>query len=200
MGRLTKKLKSQLVFIVALALIMAVLAGYNIYLVLANRQAAIKMAEQQEELEEEKARLEELKKGIAGELAEYYPGYRVIKDEFTGNAEKLSGELEGEIVNIAQLKEITSARLDAAIDYRDKFTASGIPGPLEAFYEYELEFIESDIETIKEVLLYYGSDSYSTYDVTAIGELYRKTGLLCQKAQEELKSTYSRYELGYLLE
>lgn len=179
---------------------MAVLAGYNIYLVLANRQAALKIAGQQQELEEEKARLEELKKGIAEELAEYYPGYRIIKDEFTGNTEKLSAELDGEIVNIAQLKEITSARLDAAIGYRDKFRALDTPAALEAFYEYELGYIESDIETIREVLLYYGSGSYSTYDDSAIGELCRKTGLLLHKAQEELKSTYSRYELGYLLQ
>jgi hypothetical protein len=200
MGKLTKKIKCRIAVIAVLALITAALTGYNIYLAAVNRQQALKLAAEQAELEEEKARLEELRIKMAGELKEYYPCYRDIKGEFIEEVEGLSEELQGEIVNMAQLKEITSARLDAAIDYRNKFTALDTPGPLETFYQYELEYIGSDIKTIKEVLLYYGSGSYSTYDDGGIGELYGKTELAHRKAQEEFRSVYSQYGLEYLPE
>ncbi len=179
---------------------MALLAGYNICLILINRQSAMEMAGKQAELEEEKAKLEELKKEIAAELAEYYPGYRAIKEEFIEEAAGFSEELKNDIINMAKLNEITSARLDLALDYRDKFVALDTPAPLKTFSSYELEYIESDIQTIREALLYYGSGSYSTYDDSNLNELYIKTDLLYRKAQEELHSVYIQYGLEFLFE
>ena len=105
----------------------------------------------------------------------------------------------GEFANIGQLKELTTERLNAAKDYREKLNGIDTPKPLETFLAYELEFIESDIETIGMVLSYYRSESYSTYDDSELKELYIKTDSLLHKAESELQKVFNQYELEYML-
>ncbi len=191
------KLKSKIIILIVFISIAALLIGYNIYSV-ERQKIEARLEEEREKLEKEM--LEELKSRETIELAEYYQKYAPIKAEFIGKAAELSAEAQDIIINTTQLKELTSERLDAAKDYRGKLTAIDTPEPLETFLVCELDFIESDIETIGMVLSYYGSESYSTYDDSELKELYRKTDSLLLKAGEELHRVYSQYELGYLLE
>jgi len=201
------KLKNEIAILIVLVLVALLLIAYNIYSVEMQKREDIRQAEEEARLEEE-ARKEEEKQRLerekwseeTGELAEYYPDYKAIEEEFSIESSRLQEELKDHIANVAGLKEIASARLEAALDYRDKFASLDAPAPLETFYKYELEFIESDIETIREILSYYESESYSTYEEGGLNELYRKTVLLYGRAEEELTNVYSKYELDYLFE
>lgn len=193
------KLKSETaILIVFISIAVLLVVGYNIFSMEMQKKEAIRQLEEEARIEREM--LEELKSRETVELAEYYQKYAPIKAEFVGKAAELSEEVQGEIINTTQLKELARERLDAAEDYRGKLTGIDTPKSLETFYEYELEFIESDIETITSVLSYYDSGSYSTYNDSELKELYRKTYSLLHKAGEELNRVYSQYELGYLLE
>jgi hypothetical protein len=195
------KLKNEIIILIVLILAASLLVFYNVYSVEMQKREDIRQAEEEARLEEERQRLAEEKwSEEAGKLAEYYPDYKAIAEEFIIESSQLQEELKGHIANVASLKEIASARLDLAVDYRDKFAALNTPAPLKTFSSYELEYIESDIQTIRDVLLYYESGSYSTYDDSDLKELYRKTVLLYSKAEEELTNVYSRYELDYLFE
>ncbi|MCJ7471533.1 MAG: hypothetical protein MUP02_01810, partial [Actinobacteria bacterium] len=186
------KLKSEIIILVIFILIAAILVGYNIFSVEMQKKEA------QRQLEEEV--LEELRSRETIELAEYYQDYKLIKSEFTNKAAWLSGKMGGEFANIGQLKELTTERLNAAKDYREKLNGIDTPKPLETFLAYELEFIESDIETIGIVLSYYGSESYSTYDDSELKKLYMKTDSLLHKAEGELQKVFNQHELEYMLE
>ncbi len=189
-----------------LVVIMVGLVGYNVFSVEMRKIEAQRQLEEIARLEEERARieremLEEIKSKETKELVEYYQNYNLLKTEFVKKAAELSEKMEGEIINIEQLKELTTQRLNAAEDFRRKLTQIGdVPGPLETFYDYELEFIASDIETMSLVWSYYNSGSYSTFDDSEIEELYKNTNLLLLKAEEELQRVYSQYDLEYLLE
>jgi len=189
-----------------LVVIMVGLVGYNVFSVEMRKIEAQRQLEEIARLEEERARieremLEEIKSKETKELVEYYQNYNLLKTEFVKKAAELSEKMEGEIINIEQLKELTTQRLNAAEDFRRKLTQIGdVPGPLETFYDYELEFIASDIETMSLVWSYYNSGSYSTFDDSEIEELYKNTNLLLLKAEEELQRVYSQYDMEYLLE
>jgi hypothetical protein len=189
-----------------LVVIMVGLVGYNVFSVEMRKIEAQRQLEEIARLEEERARieremLEEIKSKETKELVEYYQNYNLLKTEFVKKAAELSEKMEGEIINIEQLKELTTQRLNAAEDFRRKLTQIGdVPGPLETFYDYELEFIASDIETMSLVWSYYNSSNYSTFDDSEIEELYKNTNLLLLKAEEELQRVYSQYDLEYLLE
>lgn len=86
---------------------------------------------------------------------------------------KLSGEMKKEFVNMSQVKEFTSDRLDTAMKYRDKLILiENIPAPLENFHNCELDFVNSDIKTIELVLSYYDSGNYSIFNELEIKKLY----------------------------
>jgi len=193
------KLKSEIIIFIALISIAALLAGYNVFSVEMQKIETSRQIEERQRFEREM--LEELKSRETRELAEYYQKYRPIKAEFVGKVAELSEEAQDKIVNVWHLKELTTARLEAVVEYREKLTGIGdLPELLDTFYNYELEFIESDIEAISIVLSYYKSESYSTYDDTEIKKLYKNKNLLFLKAEEELQRVYGKYNLGYLLE
>src|SRR4030042_7051471 len=163
------------------------------------KKEAIRQMEEEERARLEEEMLEELKSKETIELAEYYEDYKLIKAEFVGRAAELSAEARGEIVNVTQLKEITTERLEAAKDYREKLNGIDTPKPLKTFLACELEFIESDIKTLNLMLSYYGSESYSNFKNSAIEKLYENTRSLLLKAEEELRRVYEQYNLGSML-
>src|SRR4030042_4894012 len=120
------KLKSETAILIVFISIAALLVvGYNIFSMEMQKKKAIRQLEEEARLEEERQRLEEemleeLKSRETVELAEYYKDYKPIKAEFTGKAAELSEEAQGEIGNVAQLKELAGERLEAAKNYREK--------------------------------------------------------------------------------
>ena len=191
-------LRKEKIILLILAVTTAVMVGYNVFSVESQKLEVRMQIEEGARIEEEM--LEKLKSKETIELAEYYEDYKLIKAEFVGRAAELSAEARGEIVNVTQLKEITTERLEAAKDYREKLNGIDTPKPLKTFLACELEFIESDIKTINFVLSYYGSESYSNFKNSAIEKLYENTRSLLLKAEEELRRVYEQYNLGYLLE
>ncbi len=189
--------KSKIALVILLAAV--ILVGLNVILVEHGKIAAEREAREEERLKREM--LEEIKLEEAREVVEYYLEFEPARDEFIKETIELSEEMESEFVNIDRIKELVSRRLDAAIAFRDKFLMiESVPSPLETFHDYELEFIKSDIETIGLVLSYYDSESYSTYNSSILNELYLKTGLLYQRAEEELYNVCRQYEMRYLFE
>jgi len=200
------KSKSKIIISILLVLIAVLLIGYNVFSVEMQKIETQRQMEESARLEEERERLEremleELKSKETKELAEYYQKYRPIKAEFIENTTELSKKMEDKIINTEELKEFTTQRLDAARDYKEKLIGIGnVPEPLETFFSYELEFIESDIKTVNLVLSYYNSESYSDFNDSVIEKLYQNTRSLLFKAEEELQRVYRQYELEYLLE
>ena len=200
------KSKSEIIISILLVLITVLLVGYNIFSVEMQKVETQRQMEESARLDEERERLEsemleELKSKETMELAEYYRKYRPIKAEFIEKTAELSKKMEDKIINIGELEELTIKRLDAARNYKEKLIQIGnVPKPLETFFSYELEFLESDIKTVSLVLSYYGSESYSGFNDNAIEKLYENTRYLLLKAEEELQRVYSQYELEYLLE
>jgi hypothetical protein len=180
--------------ITALLVAAVILVCLDVILVEHGKVVAEREAYENERIKREL--LEEIKSEEAREVTRYYLELMPVRDEYIKGAVELSRELENEFVNIGQVKELTSERLDGATAYRDKLLlAKNIPAPLENFYNWELDFINSDIETIELVLSYYDSGNYSTFDGLKIKESYIDTGSLFMKAEEELKKVIDYYGL-----
>lgn len=200
------KSKSEIIISIALVLVVVLLVGYNIFSMEMQKIEAQRRLEEEARLEEERERserevLEELKSEETKELAEYYQRYRLIKDEFIKKTAELSEKMKDEVISTGELKELTTERLDAARDYKEKLIGIGnVPKPLEAFLSYELEFIESDIKTVNLVLSYYDSESYSGFNSSAIDKLSEDTQSLLSRAEKELQRVCERYGLEYLFE
>lgn len=190
--------KEKIILTVLVAVII-VLVGCNILLVEYRKIAELRQMEEKARIEREI--LEAIRLQEAEEIAEYYQKYKPLKAEFIEEAAYLSEKMKEKLVSVDNLSEIAAGRLDAAEDFRQKLTRIvDVPEPLETFYDYELEFIASDIETMSLVLLYYNSNSYSTFNDSEIEELYENTNLLFLKAEVELQRVYRQYDLEYLLE
>ncbi|MDD5658993.1 MAG: hypothetical protein PHR39_03145, partial [Actinomycetota bacterium] len=67
------------------------------------------------------------------------------------------------------------------------------------FYRYEMEFLDSDIKLWTLINSYYLLEDFSNFDLNKIDEANKKSHELYLKAQEELKTVYNKYELGYFL-
>ena len=200
------KSKSEIIISILLVLVVVLLAGYNVFSVETQKIETQRQLEEEARLEEERERieserLEEVRSEEARQLAEYYGEYGPIKAEFMEKTTEFSEKIDDKIINTAELKELTTGRLEAALDYKEKLVGiENVPAPLEAFSIYELEFIESDIKTINLVLSYYNSTSYTDFNSSAIDKLYNDTESLFNRAEEELRRVYEQYDLGYLLE
>jgi len=193
------KSKSEIIISILLVLIAVLLVGYNVFSVEMQKVETQRQMEESARLEREM--LENIKIEEAKEIAEYHQKYSPLKDEFIEKVNLLSEKIKNEVVDTSELKELTMKRLDAARNYKEKLTRiRNVPEPLETFFSYELEFLESDIKTVNLVLSYYDSESYSDFNDNAIEKLYENTRSLLLKAEEELQRVYEQYDLGYLLE
>ncbi len=176
------------------ALLVAVLILVCLDVILVERGKAIVEREAYEEEKMRRELLEDIKSEEAREVARYYLELAPARDEYIKGVVELSGELENEFVNIGQVRELTSDRLGIASSYIDKLLlVENVPDPLENFHNLELDFINSDIETIDLVLLYYESGNYSTFNEVEIKKSYADTESLFLKADGELKRVINYY-------
>jgi len=191
------KIKEKII-LTAVATVMIILVGYNVYLV---EEAKIEAARQAEEdARREIEMLEEIRSTEAREIAEFDRDYGALKDEFAAGVDDLSAKLNSQVSSIYELKDITTQRMDASKKLEDGLSQMSIPGPLEGYYELEVKFLESDINAMALVLDYYSSGSYSTFDDSGLEELYENNNLLFLKAQQEMQRVYEEYDLEYLLQ
>ena len=190
------KIKEKIILIAVAAMI--ILVGYNIYLVENQKIEATRQAE--EDVRKEIEMLEEIKSAEAREIAEFDRDYGMLKDEFTGEVDELSEKLKSQISNIDELKEITAQRMDASKLLKEDLSRMGIPAPLKDYYEFEMKFLESDIEAAAQVLLYYSSGSYSTFDDGEIDRAYCERSYWLREAEDEKERVYGQYDLENLLD
>ncbi len=187
------------VILTVLTAAMIVMVGCNVLLVECRKAAEVKQVEENVRIKKEM--LEAIRLLEAEEIAEFGCRYQPVEDEFMEQANLLSEKMKEKFISVDNLSEIAGERLDAAEDFRKKLIQIGdVPGPLEAFYGYVLEFAENDIETADLVLSYYKSGSYSTYSKDELEELNKDNNLLFLRALEELERIYKEYDLGFLLQ
>lgn len=190
------KIKEKII-LTAVAIVMIILVSYNVYMV---EEAKIEAARQAEEdASGEREMLEEIKSAEAREIAEFDRDYRALKDEFAVVVDELSKKLNLQISNIDELKEITQQRMDASKELKEDLNQMCVPAPLEDYYKFEMKFLESDIETVAQVLLYYNSGCYSTFDKGEIDRAFRDRSYWLRKAKAEKERVYGQYNLEYLL-
>lgn len=197
-----------IIFSSVLIVIMIVLVGFDVFLVEKTKVEVGRIMEELAKIEYlktelRKAEIELLKQKVEKtsiEIIEFDEKYRVVKNEYTENVNELSKKINSEILNIDELKELTTQRINVSKKFKNKLSQMNIPGPLEDFYEFEMEFLNNDIETMALILAYYNSDSYSTYNDDKLKEAYEKSNLWFLKAEEEMSRVYREYNLEYLLE
>ena len=198
----------EILFSSVLIVVMIVLVGFDVFLV---EKTKVEVGRIMEELarieylktEFKKAEIELLKQKVEKtsiEIIEFDEKYRVAKNEYIKKVNELSKKINSEILNIDELKELTTQRINVSKKFKNKLSQMNIPGPLEDFYEFEMEFLNNDIETMALILAYYNSDSYSTYNDDKLKEAYEKSNLWFLKAEEEMSRVYREYNLEYLLE
>jgi len=186
---MTLKIKEIIVSIVLVVLMLAAV-GINVYLVENGKIEARREREMLEEIRSEEAR----------EIAEFDQDYGALKDEFEGVVNELSGKIKSQASNISELKEITIQRMDASKGLKEYLSRMEIPAPLDDYYEFEMKFLDSDIEAAAQVLLYYSSSSYSTFNDTEIARALQERDYWLSEAEEEIKRVYGQYELENLLD
>ena len=197
-----------IIFSSVLIVIMIVLVGFDVFLVEKTKVEVGRIMEELAKIEYlktelKKAETELLKQKVEKtsiEIIEFDEKYRVVENEYTEKVNELSKKINSEILNIDELKELTTQRINVSKKFRNKLSQMNIPGPLEDFYEFEMEFLNNDIETMALILAYYNSDSYSTYNDDKLKEAYEKSNLWFLKAEEEMSRVYREYNLEYLLE
>lgn len=204
---MTKKNKG-IIFSSVLIVIMIILAGFGVFLVEKTKVEVGRIMEELAKIEYlktefKKAEIELLKQKVEKtsiEIIEFDEKYRVVENEYTEKVNELSKKINSEILNIDELKELTTQRINVSKKFKNKLSQMNTPGPLEDFYEFEMEFLNNDIETMALILAYYNSDSYSTYNDDKLKEAYEKSNLWFLKAEEEMSRVYREYNLEYLLE
>jgi len=194
---MTLKIKEIIVSIVLVVLMLAAV-GINVYLVENGKIEATRQAE--EDARREREMLEEIRSEEAREIAEFDQDYGALKDEFEGVVNELSGKIKSQASNISELKEITIQRMDASKGLKEYLSRMEIPAPLDDYYEFEMKFLDSDIEAAAQVLLYYSSSSYSTFNDTEIARALQERDYWLSEAEEEIKRVYGQYELENLLD
>ncbi|GAG53558.1 unnamed protein product [marine sediment metagenome] len=197
-----------IIFSSVLIVIMIVLVGFDVFLVEKTKVEVGRIMEELAKIEYlktefKKAEIELLKQKVEKtsiEIIEFDEKYRVAKNEYTKKVNELSKKINSEILNIDELKELTTQRINVSKKFKNKLSQMNMPEPLEDFYEFEMEFLNNDIETMALILAYYNSDSYSTYNDDKLKEAYEKSNLWFLKAEEEMSRVYREYNLEYLLE
>jgi hypothetical protein len=150
------------IVLAAVITVMIMLVGYNIFLVEYKKAEERRRAEQAARIEREA--LDKIRSWEARELAEFDQEYGKIMDKFIEEAGELSEKANLRVSSIGELKELTTQRMDASKEFKDKLSGMDIPRPLEDYYKFEMEFLESDINTMALILDYYNSGNYSAYD------------------------------------
>jgi len=155
-------------------------------------------AKKQDELNKIKLLITQKNKESAN-LVIFNDKYTKIRLDFYSNVEEISTKLESKVNSLEDIRKLTSDRIKLAQDYKAKLNLIAIPPQLANFYNYEMEFIDSDIKLWEIVNAYYNLDDLSKFDINKIYEESQKSHNLFLKSQEELKAVYTKYGLDYFL-
>ena len=203
--------KKDMIISVALISVMAVLLGYNFYIVQGVRAVTWKREEYHSGLEAQQLEKAAMRKTVkdrinakkyqrqktVNEIVEFNGKYILIRDNFLGKVESLSTKFDSGVVSIEELKQLTAERIAASEMFKQELLSiNRIPEPIEDFYGILSEFLEKDIENWNLILAYYsGGDPQEDLDLS-----YRNINDLYHKAEDKRIRTYIAYELEDLLE
>ncbi|MCL4386057.1 MAG: hypothetical protein M1326_07075 [Cyanobacteria bacterium] len=179
---------------------------FNVYLVGFEKSELNKIKIQQEQINVKKQdELNKIKLLItqknkeSANLVIFNDKYTKIRLDFYSNAKEISAKSESKFNSLEDIRKLTNDRIKLAQGYKAKLNSIAIPPQLANFYNYEMEFINSDIKLWEIVNAYYNLDDLSKFDINKIDEEARKSHNLFLKAQEELKAVYTKYGLDYFL-
>ncbi|MCE5330328.1 hypothetical protein LLG07_08380 [bacterium] len=180
---------------------------FNIYLVEFEKHEMKMIKETQGKIADDlQAKLNKVKTEIAkknkdsSNIISFNDQYLKIRQDFYLGIKEISEEVNNSKVNsLDDIKQLTSERIMLAKTYKSQMNSLNVPGVLNNFYKYEIEFLDSDIKLWNIVDSYYGLEDFSKFDLSKIDDENQKSRELYLKAQEELKSVYNKYELDYFL-
>lgn len=179
---------------------------FNVYLVEYEKYEFNKIKIQQEQIARIlQDRLNKIKEEITrknketSELLSFNDKYTLIRRDFYLKVKEISAKADNKVNSLEDIIKIADERIKLAQDYKDKFGSLAIPPQLKIFYNYEMEFLDSDIKLWNIVNAYYRLDDLSKFDINKIDEESQKSHELYLKAQEELKTVYIKYGLDYFL-
>ena len=184
------------------------MVGYTVYSVESYKARVRKMIEEQERIEKLEKELREKslealkrdKEEKALQIIEFHEKYLKVRNDFINNVQKISEKMDNNPTSIEDIKVLTKQRIDAVKDYRQRLENIEIPSTLNFFYEYEIGFINHDIETWNLTHAYYESKFYSTYNTDELNKLHKENVRLFSEAEKELKNVYGKYGLDSLID
>jgi len=211
-GRRNRKVENLIIAVIVSVIFF--LIAYNLYRVEYRKAELVRLAEEQdriEKLEQElrdqqqqlrENRLEEIgreKEEKAVEIIDFHQQYVPIVNNFLGEIERISGQMEGKFINIEHVKELTRDRIEATKNFKQSLNTIDLPQTLNSFYDYQANFLDHDFETWSFTYAYYNSKRYSTYDTQELDNLHKINEQLFKEAEQELEKVYIKYGLEDLL-
>jgi len=189
-----------------LCIIIFLVVCFNVYIVEYEKYQLNKIKIQQEQQAKQlQDKLNKIKEEIAkknketADLLSFNDKYTLIRGDFYSKVKEISSKKDIKFGSIEEMIKYTDDRIKLAQDYKAKLNLIAVPPQLANFYNYEMEFIDSDIKLWEIVNAYYNLDDLSKFDINKIYEESQKSHNLFLKSQEELKAVYTKYGLDYFL-
>lgn len=135
----------------------------------------------------------------SSDIINFNDQYLKIRQDFYLRVEEIMGKIDNKVNSLDVIKQLTTDRIKLAEDYKSQINSLTISDALNNLYDYEIEFLDSDIKLWNIVNAYYSLDDFSKFDLNKIDVENQKSHELYLKAEEELKSVYNKYGLGYFL-
>ena len=140
----------------------------------------------------------------AADIIEFDAIYAEIKKDYLSGIGSISEEFEQKVANIDNIRILTGERIRIAEKFKEELGSIGmVPEPLDDFYSSLLEFVDNDIYTWEEILLYYSTNfsmqDEQLIDDDGIKELYMKNQDLYMEVEELQAEIYSEYGLESFL-
>lgn len=191
---------------ILICIIILLAVCFNVYFVEHEKyqlnQIKIQQEQQAKQLQDKLNKIKEeivKKNKETADLISFNDKYTQIRQDFYLKVKEISAKTDNKASSIEDMIKYTDDRIKLAQDYKDKINSIAIPPQLTNFYNYEIEFIDSDIKLWDIVNAYYNLDDMSKFDINKIDEENQKSHSLYIKAQDELKTVYTKYGLDYFL-
>jgi hypothetical protein len=145
-----------------------------------------------------------IKSQDTADIIKFDTWYKKIESQYLDQINDISEEFKQKVTNIEDLKSLVIKRGRAAEDFKQELVnIDEIPEPLESLYFLLLDFLDNDIDTWNEVLVYY-SEEFSIENPLiiqdqAINELYLKNSELYRQVEQLRLEIYTKYGLESLL-
>jgi len=189
-----------------LCIIIFLAVCFNVYIVEYEKyQLNLIKIQQEQQTKQLQDKLNKIKEEIAkknketADLFSFNDKYTLIRGDFYSKVKEISSKKDIKFDSVEEMIKYTDDRIKLAQDYKAKLNLIAIPPQLANFYNYEMEFIDSDIKLWEIVNAYYNLDDLTKFDINKIYEESQKSHNLFLKSQEELKAVYTKYGLDYFL-